>query len=65
MWVSCQRLKRQLHEIHGQIMINVDLDFIMEGICSDVKSILFKEVYENSLIYGIYNPIFPYTGIGI
>ena len=64
-WPWGQELQIQLFKVNPQIIVNVDLDFVLEGIGFNFKIILFPKIHEYFLLIRIYNPVLPHSGIHV
>ena len=53
----------QLGEINPQIVIYIDFYPVPECILHDIKCRLLKRIYQNGLIPGIDDPVFPHPRI--
>lgn len=52
------RSQSELCKVNPQIIIDVDLDLVLEGVCLNFKLCLFQEVNENTFFARIYDPVF-------
>ena len=61
----CEFLQSQGLKINLQIVINIDLYFVLKSVGISVKICFFQMVYKNLHTEGIYNPVFPHSCMGI
>lgn len=59
------RLQPQLCKFNPKIVIDTDFDLILEGVGCGFEFVLFQEINIYGLIYGIYNPVLPYSSVHV
>ena len=62
---SSKQLQVDFPKINPEIIVNIDLYLVLEGVGGSFKFGFFQMVHIDGFIYGVYNPVFPNACISV
>ena len=62
---SSKQLQVDFRKINPEIIVNIDLYLVLEGVGGSFKFGFFQMVHIDGFIYGVYNPVFPNACISV